>query len=551
MNLDQRLMRFTKWNAAFATLLVFVATSIALAQENPYAENYFRMLTERGIATDADGLRSFLESHIPGPEDETRLKQNLADLGDAEYARREAAMQTLLARPPRALEELEKLVGSDDPEIRWRAKLILDSLRQPGNDLLYASLIVISSRKIQGLANVVLGVAPLCQSESMQLAMSRALIATATERDAEVLRKNLASDEARIRMACLNALLTAIGEAAVPDVVPLLDDKSDLVRFDAAFQLLKHRRAESLRTLGKLLVSEHLTVRNRSIHQLRSTLPVSLPYSGYEPPEDRARHAAEWQKTIEANLEEKPEPVTITAPATFTPHLALHSSRLRSLILIGRDGSVRTKEMDRAGTRVTVLENGNLLTVNPAQPFVTEVDAAGKTVSQSKTLDERPIVAVRRNDGSTLVATMESSLIELNASGDMIRKTVVGVLLDLETLPSGDTLLLSFADSKVKQIDVTGRPQWQATLPAPPTSMCLTSDGHALIALQGLKQIIDVDLTTKELKPLDSPFRAPAQIEQLVDGRLVIVDAVGAHYADRQGVLIETIKLFPAPAGAF
>ncbi len=546
-------MKLERMMPGRALLLSFVltlsATALLHAQENPYAENYFRMLTDRGIATDADGLRAFLSNHIPGPEDTARLQRQIAELGDEDYATREAAMQALLARPPRSLDQLDKLSTSDDPEIRWRAKLIVDSLRQPGNDLLYASLIVINSRKVQGLADVVLGVAPLCQSDSMQLAMSRALMATATEKDAEILRKNLTSEEPRVRMACLNALLSAVGEAGVADVAPLLDDKSDLVRFEAAFQLLKFRRAESLRTLGKLLTSEQLTVRNRSIHQLRSTLKVSLPYSGYEPPEDRARHAIEWQKTIEANLEEKPAPATTAAPTRFIPQLALNSPRHRTLLLIGQDGAVQSREMDRSGSRVTVLPGGNLLVVHPANPLVVETgEELLKPTWQSKTLDERPIVAVRRKDGATLVATMEGSLIEVNAGGDMTRKLDVGVVLDIEALASGNTLLLSFADSKVKEVDAMGRSQWQQALPAPPTSMCVTKDGHALITLQGLPQMIDVDLASKEMKTLQCPFRSPTQIEQAADGRLVIVDAVGAHFADRNGALIETIKLFPGAA---
>jgi len=530
-------------------LTVFVPR-LARAQDNPYAENYFRMLTDRGIATDVEGLRAFLASHVPGPEDTARQAENLADLGHEEYARREAAMQSLLSRPPRSLADLEGRATSDDPEVRWRAKLVLETLRQPGNDLLYASLIVITSRKVQGLAEVVLGVAPLCQSDSMQLAMSRALVATATEADAAILKKNLGNEDARVRIACLNALSGALGESAVADLLPLLDDKSDVVRLEAATQLLQFRRAEALRTLGKLLVSEQLTVRNRSIHKLRSTLKVSLPYSGYEPPEDRALHAREWQKTIEANLEEKPEATTNAAPQ-FTSYIALQSPRYRTLILIGKDGAVEKKQVAQPGGRVVALGNGNLLSVHPSSAVVTETDRADKTVWMSKALDERPIVAIRRKEGTTLVATMEGSLVELNASGNMIRKSEIGIVQDIEALENGNVLLLSFVESKVKQVDATGQVQWQLALPAPPTSMCLSKDGHVLITLQGLKQLADVDLATKTMKTLTAPFRSPIQVEQLEDGRLAIMDVVGAHFADRQGALIETINLLPASSDGF
>ncbi|WP_145034247.1 HEAT repeat domain-containing protein [Caulifigura coniformis] len=531
-------------------LTAFVPRS-AGAQDNPYAESYLRMLTERGIATDAAGLRVFLASHVPGPEDTARLAENLADLGHEDYAKREAAMQALLARPPRSLAEVELRAASDDPEVRWRAKLVLDTLRQPGNDLLYASLIVIPLRKVQGLADVVLGVAPLCQSDSMQLAMSRALVATATEADAPLLKKSLGHEDPRIRMACLNALATTLGEAAVADILPLLDDRNDLVRLDAATQLLQFRRGESLRTLGKLLVSEQLTVRNRSIHKLRSTLKVSLPYSGYEPAEDRALHAAEWQKSIEANLDAKAEPVTSTAAPQFVAHLALQSPRYRTLILIGKDGAIEKKQVAQPGGRSVAVGNGNLLSVHPSSAVVTETDHSDKTVWVSKALDERPIVAIRRKDGNTLVATMEGSLIELNASGNMIRKSEIGIVQDIEALENGNVLLLSFVESKLKQLDATGRVQWQVSLPAPPTSMCLAKDGHAVITLQGAKQLADVDLATQALKTLSAPFRSPMQVEQLEDGRLAIMDVVGAHLADRQGALIETINLLPVSPDGF
>jgi len=537
----------TSLRAILLTGAVVLALPLS-AQENPYAENYFRMLTDRGIATDAAGLRGFLESHIPGPEDSMRLAEHLADLGNDDYGKRESAMQALLARPPRSLDDLDQLARGSDPEVRWRAKLILDSLRQPGNDLLYAALIVVNSRKVTGLADVVLGVAPLCTSDSMQLAMSKALVSTATESDGPILRKNLTSEDPRVRTACLTALIATQGEAAAADVLPLLEDMSDLVRFDAATQLLRFKRAESLKTLGQLLLSEQLTVRNRSIHALRSNLKVSLPYSGYEPAEDRARHAAEWQKTIEANLEEKPgtPKTTSSVPLPFSPQLVLQSPRLRSLILIGQDGSLQTKDSDRTGGRTTALDNGNLLVVHPDSPFVRETDLELKTIWQSKALDERPVLAARRKDGATLVATMEGSLIEINASGDMIRKAEIGVVVDFEALPNGDLLLISFDGSKVKIIDGTGRLKWQKELPGPPTSVCLAKDGHALIVLQGSTPIIDLNLATNEMKALDGPFRSPTQIEQLADGRLAIVDVAGVHLADRHGALLETVKVFPA-----
>ncbi len=206
--------------AVFAGIILFAVAGQIQSQDNPYAESYLRLLQDRGIAADAPSLRKFLESQAPGLFNVERYQKYLRELGDNDYAVREAAMQALMAQPPKSTDDLEKLASGSDPELRWRSRLILDHLRQPGSDLLYAALIVITSQKITGLTDAVLGVAPRCTSDSMQLALSRALVTSSTAMDADLLRSQLKSDDARLRAACLTALVNATGEPAVPDVLP-------------------------------------------------------------------------------------------------------------------------------------------------------------------------------------------------------------------------------------------------------------------------------------------------------------------------------------------
>jgi hypothetical protein len=523
----------------YAAFAVLWSSAPAPAQDQ---EIYTRMLTDRGVSLDASGLGTLLKRHVPGSVNAEVVRQALADLGHDDYARREAATQMLIAQAPQSFEPLDELAAGDDPEVRWRARLIAETVRQPGNDLLYAALVIISAKKVQGLAGEVLAVAPLCDSESSSAAMNRALVATSTPRDADRLRTALKHETAAVRMASLSALVAVLGEKGVSDALPLLDDPRDEVRMEATSLLLPYRREESLRTAGKLLSSETLNVRNRAIHLLRSNIKANLPYSGYEPAEDRARHAAEWQKTIEANLQSPDAGLTQSGTAI---HEVFHDRAAKLLVIVHENGTVTTRRgiADERIYRAT--SQGTLLYADRTAREVVEVAANDAVLWRSTALDEHPLLAVRRSDGVVLVTTLEESLLELNAAGHVVRKSSQTFLTDMQPLDSGATLLLSFSRGEMTRVDVTGRVEstWRNLMK--PTSVCVMDDGRYLLTQAGSGTLLRLDNQPEKAGvPIETPFIKPQMVRPWRDGQLLVRDEAGIHIADRQGSLVRTIFNF-------
>ncbi len=272
------------------------------AAANAFASPFLDVLKQAGIGTTPEDLRALLARHVPDPKIKNSFGQLVTQLGDDDFFKREAAMQALLQDTQREAGVLEKAAASADPEVRWRAKLILEQSNKPRSDLLYAAFVVIQNQKIEGLAEPLLAVGPACQTDLRRQALPKALDATATVKDAAVLRKFLSHDDITSRSAAANTLGRLLGADARADLLPLLNDKRDTVRLSAAEHLVKLDSPEALEALGLLLDSEQTQIRNRSIQLLVATTKLTLPYSAFSAGETRTRQAEAWRKALREQL---------------------------------------------------------------------------------------------------------------------------------------------------------------------------------------------------------------------------------------------------------
>ena len=276
------------------------------AAKNAFASPFVDLLKQAGISPTPEDLRALLVRSAPDPKSKDSFAARVAQLGDDDFFKREAAMQSLLQDTHREAGVLEKAAASTDPEVRWRAKLILEQTNKTRADLLYAAFVVIQSHKIEGLAEPLLAVGPVCQTELRRQALPKALDVTATVKDVAVLRQFLKHDDITSRSAAANTLRRLLGAEARADLLPLLNDKRDSVRLSAAEHLVKWDSPEALETLGQLLDSEQTQIRNRSIQLLVATTKIALPYSAFAVGETRSKQAADWRQAIREHLAKNP-----------------------------------------------------------------------------------------------------------------------------------------------------------------------------------------------------------------------------------------------------
>ncbi len=292
--------------------LSVLATALAgaaplAAQENPFAGQSLTTLKQAGISPTKEELSALLKQHHLAVGDRSSTAELVKQLGDDDFFVREAALQQLLQAAARDTATLENAVKSSDPEIRWRAKVVLERANtKPKSDLLYAAFVVIYNQKISGLTDEILGCGPACASDHLRQALLRSLEASAVADDAPKLRKAIGSQDVVTRSSAAVVLSKLVGEAAKPDLMKLLNDPEEPVLLLAAEQLAKLGSQEALTVLGKLLDSEATQTRTRSSQILRATLKTDLPYSAFAPAETRKKQAEALREFIKTQGQKPP-----------------------------------------------------------------------------------------------------------------------------------------------------------------------------------------------------------------------------------------------------
>ncbi len=513
-----------------AVYALLAATSISSAAEPSPA---VRRLADYQLEPTAQSLSGYLSSLHPTPKRERELRVLIARLGDNDFARREAAMRELTRQVGGVAPLLTEALGGENPEIRWRVKVILDVTDRESRSLLGAVLTVIHEQKIEGLTTGLFPVVPLCGDQSLRQQLRRALAATAGPADAGFLQQHLAAGDAQARIAAVVALAAALGKDADTDLLPLLAYASDEVQVVAARELANHGRREALGALVRLLNSSATAVRTRAFQTLRAATGRHFDYTVYAPPEQRAAALAAWQEW----LAREGMTATLAVPLKDAPVLLgrlLVCDHAQGLLvefdaagkkvwekavgaqpwacsglanghrLVGLFQDKSIVEFDGRGeevwrfsglpggpTSVHRLDNGNTLASCTEGQVVVEIDPAKKTVWQVR-LDGRPVDARRLENGNTLVTLQNAQkIVEVDSAGKVVWEiSGVGQAFTAERLDSGNTLVCGIGHNKVREFDSSGRVVWErGAFTNPYTAQRLASGNTLVVDTTGVTEI--------------------------------------------------------------
>ncbi|MFQ5732810.1 MAG: HEAT repeat domain-containing protein [Planctomycetaceae bacterium] len=189
-----------------------------------------------------------------------QLRGYVQQLGHADYAKRQQATLYLAALPVVPVGALNRAAASGDPEIRYRAKIILNRAKKGRNTkLLHAVLKKIRGKGYSDAAPILVDLIPQLGRADLETAAAESLFAIAAPKHAELLRTALKeSDHVRLRMAAMRSLTKVAGDKAIPDLRSVLSDDDDRVRIAAAAALVKLKQRDALETLAKLLKSHNV-----------------------------------------------------------------------------------------------------------------------------------------------------------------------------------------------------------------------------------------------------------------------------------------------------
>ncbi len=233
-----------------------LAIWFALADRGSAADSYSAAATLRQYEVEptVDGVMGVLRQWRPSAENQAQIARLVRELGDDNWTVREAASRHLANMGTLAEAALRDAAeGSRDAEVVLRARKLLAKGRQDrAEELLRAALAWLRESPTPQATPLLLDLLPLLPDAS-QSAAREALWECAGPENVLRLREAIGDARPEVRNAAIPALERAAGAAAVPDLEPLLRDKSEATRLAAARALLDRRPRPSIAALLGLL----------------------------------------------------------------------------------------------------------------------------------------------------------------------------------------------------------------------------------------------------------------------------------------------------------
>jgi len=464
----------------------------------------------------------------------------IQQLGADEFQAREEATRQLLRSPNLTRSMLTEATDSDDPEVRWRARAVIEQVDQHSENVFYAVMQVIKCRDITGLAPSILAAIACFDKPHLRYAARDALAATVRETDASALVSALSNQSPHVRVAAAVALELVQGEESFERIEPLLDDIDELVRLTAAHALANGGRRICLPALLELLESENHSVRARSIAILRHLTGRNFGYLAYVDADKRKEAVKSWREWVH---DEGP-----------TAELIFPLDKLREysgLILVCNYSGNYVFEIDDKGEEtwrktdlnhpwgVRALPNGNRLVASCNGKYVVELDPVGKQVWRKEGLPGNPLSVERLDNGNTLVSTGNANkAMEIAPDGSIAWEIAIGgFVADARRLPNGLTLIANYKTGEVVEVDHSGKIVWRIGGFKRTRGAQRLPNGNTLVTDNGNKRIVECDRAGNvvwKYEGLNSPYDS----QRLPDGRTLIGDATGLRLVDQAGKTI-------------
>jgi HEAT repeat protein len=260
------------------------------------------------VEPDAAGVLSVLRRWQPSAENRARIARLVAELGDENFAVRDAASHQLAAMGTLAESALREATQCRDAEVVFRARKLLAECRQGrGPELLSAALKWLRQSPDPQATPLLLELLPVLP-ETFQSSAREALWICAGPDDVLRLRKAIRDARPAVRSAAIPALERAAGAEAVAELAPLLGDKKEEARLAAARALLDRRPRPSIAALVNLLDAQNPSVVQQSAWLLEQL--SGIPRAA-DPPAEFAATVVQWKAWAATDAAGHPQPLGI------------------------------------------------------------------------------------------------------------------------------------------------------------------------------------------------------------------------------------------------
>lgn len=504
------------------------------------------VLEENGLKAEPASLRNYLEALHPDSDSTRHFKALIKQLGDDDFFKREAALQELIRLPIHAPSLLKEAAEGDDPEVSWRAKQVLKLANGRTDRLLNAVFAVIEDEEINGLTEAIVKAFPFCEKQYLQERAGKALTATATIHDLELLKRLALKEEEKpaeigqLRIAAISALEKVAGDKADKTFLELTQyAQPERIRFAASQALANHGNTAALPTLVGLLESEDVITRVKSLRVLRATTGKNFNYLPLEKDATtRSLKALAWKRWLEEDSWEVELKFPIKDIVTTFGRTLFANYSQRRVYELDSSGKMVWQQQLTGVWAVEGLMNGHRLIASYTSKFLVEYDAAGKEVWRFDNLPNKPYSVQRLPNGNTLVPVYGQEILEIRPDKTFARRIKVPETVKwAEQLENGRILVVFYTSGRIAELDPQGQILWSVAGMGQPYSVQRLANGNTLVANRRNNQVIEVDRSGQTVwsyaaKP--SLYRA----QRLPDGNTLIVCSTGAMEVNPSGEIV-------------
>ncbi|QDU95716.1 outer membrane protein assembly factor BamB family protein [Lignipirellula cremea] len=519
--------------------LLAASTPVVGAEPADGVEIYRTTLIKHGFLPTTAGALDYLRRIELDEKQQERITALVHQMGDRNYRRREAATHelTLLPAPNR---ELTRAIESENPEIRWRAKLVVQKNQHDSSAMLTAALKLVAHDPSGAGLEDLLPALPWCQAAHMRLAAQAAMLAVAAPQDYPRLKELLTSGEPAERVAAFYVLSQKLPAEEHDLLRAVLKQSDDQVVLAAAKMLADIGDRASLPALIRLLESPDDGVRVDAIGALRAFTGQYFAYQPHKPPAEQVSHLTQWRDWLAehgADAELR-FPLgqfrdgrgdlggnTLVATGSAGKVLELDPSGKivwsfdisswsaeklpNGNVLIASYASNRVVVVDREGKVVWEMPSINAMTARPLRGGnflladfngnrVIEVNEAKATVWEHKTPDNC-FDAFRLPSGNTIFGC-PNLVQEVSADGELVREwKIPGRLNGFQPLPNGNLLIANYGEGKITELSPSGKVLWEFAETGP-CDVFRLADGGMLVTTSS--HVIEVGPDLKVVKEI-------------------------------------------------
>lgn len=412
-----------------------------------------------------------------------------------------------------------------------------EDLQKQRGDLVYAALRGVRSQKTVGAAPAILKIVPLLNQDYLLSSAGQALSVTAVAADADSLRAAAEGGPPAVRIVAAETLARLVGDASKDTLKKLLAAEQDTVKLAATRALANLGDRESLAMFVKLLESEDVKVRGKSILALRAFTQQKLPFAAHEPPEARLAAVKGWQEWLakEGEITALKFPLPDVEPMLGRTLISYYGQNL--VLEFDADGKESWRKTGVPNPWACQgLPNGHRLVACYAQNKIIEYDEKGNEFWKKEGLPGNPFSVQRLPDGNTLIACSNAErVIEVRPDGSIAwEASTPGMPRDAQRLEDGRTLVALTNGQKVIEIESSGKVVWSVEQMQGASSVQRLENGNTLITCMNSRKVVEVDRNGKEVWSkvgLQQPFCA----QRLQNGNTLIAEQSGVNEYDVKG----------------